>query len=84
MNSKCERVIGSIRRECLNHCIILNERHLHRILSEFLEYYHKDRVHQGLDNDCPVSPEIDPPENGPVNSAPVLGGLHHRYSRKAA
>jgi transposase InsO family protein len=85
MNAICERVIGTLRRECLNHCIILNERHLHRILTEYInEYYHKSRTHQGLDNDCPEPRAIDRPENGPVISTPILGGLHHRYTRKAA
>lgn len=85
MNAICERVIGTLRRECLNHFIILGERHLHRILKEYIEeYYHTDRTHQGLDNDCPVPRAVDPPENGKVISIPVLGGLHHRYRRKAA
>jgi putative transposase len=85
MNAICERVIGSLRRECLNHVIILDERHLHSILKEYIEgYYHTDRTHQGLDNDCPEPRAVDPPENGKVISIPVLGGLHHRYRRKAA
>jgi putative transposase len=84
MNSKCERMIGSIRRECLNHCVILNEKHLHRILKEYFDYYHKNRTHQSLDNDCPETRAVDPPENGPVQSTLVLGGLHHRYFRKVA
>ena len=84
MNAICERVIGTLRRECLNHFIILGERHLHRILTEYIEeYYHTERIHQGLANDCPESRAVDPPENGSVMSMPVLGGLHHRYRRKA-
>lgn len=85
MNAICERVIGTLRRECLNHCIILNERHLHRLLTEFIDgYYHTNRTHQGLNNDCPEPRAIESPENGPVLSTPILGGLHHRYTRKAA
>jgi putative transposase len=85
MNAVCERVIGTLRRECLNHCIILNEKHLHRILTEYInEYYNKTRTHQSLSNDCPEPRAIDPPENGTVISTPILGGLHHRYTRKAA
>jgi hypothetical protein len=84
MNAVCERVIGTLRRECLNHCIILNEKHLHRILTEYInEYYNKTRTHQSLSNDCPEPRAIDPPENGTVISTPILGGLHHRYTRKA-
>ena len=81
MNSICERMIGTLRRDCLDHCIIMGERHLHRILTEYIDGYYP---HQGLGNDCPEPRAIDPPENGKVMSTPVLGGLHHRYHRKAA
>lgn len=85
MNAICERMIGTLRRDCLDHFVIFGERHLHRILTEYIEgYYHTDRTHQSLDNDCPEPRAIDPPENGPVISIPILGGLHHRYRRKAA
>jgi putative transposase len=77
-------MIGTLRRDCLDHCIIMGERHLHRILTEYIfGYYHTSRTHQGLGNDCPEPRAIDPPENGKVMSTPVLGGLHHRYHRKA-
>ncbi|MCP4607429.1 MAG: transposase [Planctomycetes bacterium] len=83
-NPYAERVIGSIRRDCLNHCIVLGERHLHRLVSEYVDYYNKSRTHLGLNKDCPITRDIDPPENGPIKSKPVLGGLHHRYYREAA
>ena len=78
-----ERLIGSIRRECLNRVIVLNERHLRRILSAYFRYYHESRTHLSLDRNSPVEREIDPPENGKVIAIPQVGGLHHRYRRAA-
>ncbi|MBD3220316.1 DDE-type integrase/transposase/recombinase [bacterium] len=83
-NGYCERVIGSIRRECLDHVIVLNEQHLRRVLKEYLVYYHESRTHLGLAKDCPVPRAVQSRDAGPVVSAPVLGGLHHRYYRDAA
>ena len=83
-NGYVERAIGSIRRECLDHVIVLNERHLRRILSEYFEYYHEARTHLGLAKDSPLPRTIDPPDRGPVVAEPMVGGLHHRYYRKAA
>jgi putative transposase len=84
-NPYAERAIGSFRRECLDHCIILNEAHLIRIFKEYIDrYYNPRRTHIGLDKDCPIPRPVDPPENGNVVSLPILGGLHHRYFRKAA
>jgi transposase InsO family protein len=83
-NGYCERVIGTIRRECLDHVIALGERHLRRVLKEYLAYYHESRTHLGLDKDAPVSRPIQSPDVGPVVTKPVLGGLHHRYYREAA
>jgi transposase InsO family protein len=83
-NSYCERVIGTLRRECVDHVIVLGERHLRGILHDFLQYYHESRTHQGLDDDCPEPRAVEPPEMGNVIAFPVLGGLHHRYSRRAA
>jgi len=83
-NPYVERVIGSIRRECLDHVIILNERHLRRVLRDYLDYYHRSRTHLGLEKDCPVSRPIELPESGDIHAEPVLGGLHHRYTRRAA
>jgi transposase InsO family protein len=79
-----ERVIGTIRREYLDHLIVVNERSLHRQLQAFVEYYHRDRVHLALEKDTPEPRSIQPPESGRIVSTPVLGGLHHRYERRAA
>ncbi len=83
-NPYVERVIGSIRRECLDHCIVLGERHLHRLVAQYVRHYNRSRTHLGLGKDCPVHREVESPANGPVKSEPVLGGLHHRYYREAA
>jgi putative transposase len=79
-----ERVIGTIRRECLDHLIVFNERSLHRHLEIFVEYYHRNRVHLALEKDTPEPRPIELPESGRIVSIPVLGGLHHRYERRAA
>jgi len=83
-NGYCERVIGTIRRECLDHVIVLNEKHLRRVLKEYLAYYHESRTHLGLGKDAPEPRPIQNQDVGPVASEPVLGGLHHRYYRQAA
>jgi len=83
-NGYCERVIGSIRRECLDHVIVLSEAHLMRVLKDYFEYYNKHRVHQGLGEDTPSGRNKEPPEQGEVIAIPYLDGLHHRYCRHAA
>ena len=83
-NSYCERLIGSIRRECLDHIIVLNEQHLRRVLRSYADYYHGSRTHQSLDKDSPVPRTIEPPAMGKVIAFPEVGGLHHRYSRRMA
>jgi transposase InsO family protein len=83
-NPYVERVIGSIRRECLDHVIIFNEKHLRRVLRQYLDYYHRSRTHLGLEKDCPEPRSVELPEVGPLHSEPVLGGLHHRYFRQVA
>ena len=84
-NPYVERVIGTIRRDCLDHIIVLNERHLKRILREYInKYYHPSRTHLSLNKDCPEYREVEPSEQGEIKSEPILGGLHHRYCRKAA
>jgi putative transposase len=84
-NPYAERAIGSFRRECMDHYIIINEAHLIRIFKEYIDdYYNPRRMHIGLDKDCPIPRTADPPENGKVVSMPILGELHHRYFRKAA
>jgi transposase InsO family protein len=79
-----ERIIGSIRRECLDHVIIFNEKHLRRVLTSYFRYYHESRTHLGLEKDCPKSRSVEPIDLGPIHSEPMVGGLHHRYYRQAA
>ena len=84
-NIYVERVIGTIRQECLNHVIIINRHHLRRILSSYVRYYNESRTHRSLNQDCPVSREVQLPSKGKeIISIPQLGGLHHRYERRAS
>ena len=83
-NAYVERVIGSIRRECLDHIVIFNERHLRRVLSSYVDYYHRTRTRLSLDKDRPHSRPIQPPRSGRVIPIPQVRGLHHRYQRLAA
>jgi transposase InsO family protein len=83
-NPYVERMIGSIRRECLAYVIVLNEQHLRRVLRSYLEYYHRSRCHLSLDGDTPESRPVQGPEKGLVVELHEVGGLHHRYVRKAA
>jgi len=83
-NGYVERVIGSIRRECLHHVIVFDERHLRRVLRDYVAYYHGSRTHLCLGKDAPEPRAIQHREAGVVVSEPVLGGLHHRYWRQAA
>jgi transposase InsO family protein len=83
-NAYVERLIGSIRRECLDHIIIFNERHLREVLSRYFQYHHKSRTHLSLDKDCPEMRPIHPPTAGKIIAFPQVGGLHHRYERRAA
>ena len=82
-NPYVERVIGSIRRECLDHVIILNDRHLRRMLRAYLAYYHRSRTHLGLSKDAPDGRPACA-ASGPIIVSPEVGGLHHRYDRQAA
>jgi transposase InsO family protein len=83
-NPFVERVIGSIRRDCLDHVIVLNERHLHRILREYFGYYHDCRTHLSLNKDSPKPRTVQPPAFGNIVALPCVGGLHHCYGRSAA
>jgi transposase InsO family protein len=85
-NPFVERLIGSIRRVCLDHVIILNEMHLSRILSSYFDYYHYDRTHYGLGKDTPFERPVQPKpaEGSKVIELPRVGGLHHRYEWKEA
>jgi transposase InsO family protein len=82
-NPFAERLIGTLRRELLDHVIVLNEAHLRKLMGSFLVYYHDCRVHQALGGNAPNPREVDPPERGPVVGLPMVGGLHWRYTRAA-
>lgn len=79
-----ERLIGSIRRECLDNVVVLHDRHLHRILSEYFDHYHRWRCHQALDMDCPEPRPTQGPEQGAVVEVREAGGLYRHYERLAA
>jgi putative transposase len=84
-NPYAERLIGSIRRECLDHVIILSERHLRRVLSSYFQYHHDVRTHLSLNKDCPRPRPVQLPSTGNnIIAFSEVGGLHHRYERRAA
>jgi transposase InsO family protein len=82
-NPYAERLIGTIRRECLDHLIVLGEGQLRRILREYFDYYNEVRPHQSLERNSPVAREVELPSKGKVISITQVGGLHHRYCRAA-
>ena len=79
-----ERVIGTIRRECLDHVIIFNEAGLYQQIKLFAAYYHESRTHLSLAKDAPESRAVQPPVQGRIVAVQQVGGLHHRYERRAA
>ena len=83
-NPYVERLIGSVRRDVLNDVIVLNERHLRRVLHSYVSYYHTWRVHRSLNMDAPEPRAVQPPEPASVRKVPEVGGLHHHYERIAA
>src|SRR5215813_11560346 len=83
-NAYAERVIGSIRRECVDHVVVIGERHLLRILTKYVEHYKATRTHLSLAKDAPRSRTVQPPSEGRVMEVPRVGGLHHEYTRRAA
>ena len=83
-NPYAERVIGSIRRECLNHVIVINDKHLRRILKIYFRYYHESRAHLSLGKDAPEARQIQANKLERIVQIPQVGGLHHRYERRAA
>ena len=83
-NAFAERLVGSIRRECLDHVVVLGEKHLRRILKSYFDYYEKSRTHLSLAKDAPSPRSVEPPEMGEIVELPLVGGLHHRYERRAA
>ncbi len=78
-----ERLIGSIRRECLDHMIVFSEAHLRRIMTSYFAYYHEVRTHLSLGRNAPIPRKVEPPSRGRVIAIPQVGGLHHRYTRAA-
>ena len=78
-NGYAERLIGSIRRDCLDHVVVFGERHLRNLLHSYQKYYNEARTHLSLHKDAPVPREVL--SAGRVLSLPILGGLHHRYVR---
>jgi putative transposase len=84
-NATCERFLGSVRRECLNHRLIVGECHLRSVLKEYAAYFNRARPHQGLGQRV-LQPRLTPPPaecGGTVLAIPILGGLHHHYQRAA-
>jgi putative transposase len=79
-----ERVFGSIRRKCLDHVIVFHEASLRRTLNLYFDYYHQSRTHLSLGKDSPEPRAIQPPEMGSVEAVPQVGGMDHRYERRAA
>ena len=78
-NGHCERLIGSIRRECLDHVVIIGEQHLRQVLHSYLGYYNGARTHLALSKDAPISRPVQ--SVGAIHCTPILGGLHHQYAR---
>jgi transposase InsO family protein len=83
-NPYVERLIGSIRRECLDHVIVFNEGHLLGLLAAYIRYYHRTRTHLGLEKDAPDHRPVHLPSRGRIVAISKVGGLHHRYERRAA
>ena len=83
-NAFAERVIGSIRRECLDYVVVLNEHHLRRLLADCFEHYHRWRCHRSLIMDCPEPRPVQGPEEGDVVEVEEAGGLYRHCKRRAA
>ena len=79
-----ERLVGSVRRECLDHMVVFSESSLRRTLKSYFDYYLRSRTHLALDKDAPEPRAVQPREFGTVVEMPQVGGLHHRYERRAA
>jgi putative transposase len=85
-NATCERFLGSVRRECLDHLLVLGESPLRRVLREYARYFNDDRPHQGIAQQIPAASREGPTPvatGGSVQAIPILGGLHHAYTRAA-
>jgi transposase InsO family protein len=78
-NGQAERLIGSLRRECLDHVAVFGEQHLRQLLLLYMDYYNRARTHLSLNKDAPISRAVQPV--GGIHAKPILGGLHHHYVR---
>jgi hypothetical protein len=83
-NPFAERLLGTVRRDCLNHVIVLGETHLRRTVTRYFRYYHDFRTHLSLEKDAPTPRAIHNADLGPVVEVSEVGGLHHHYERRAA
>jgi len=83
-NPFAERLLGTVRRDCLNHVIVLGEAHLRRTLTRYFRYYHNFRTHLSLEKDAPTPRAIHQASVGQVIEVSEVGGLHHHYERRAA
>jgi putative transposase len=83
-NPYVERLIGTLRRECLDHGVVQNETHLRHLLRDYLTYYHRCRTHLSLEKDTPEPRLVERPDQGGIVEMPMVGGLHHQYTRRAA
>jgi putative transposase len=83
-NAFVERFIGSARRECFDHVIVLNEAGVRKLMGLYCSYYERSRTHLALDKDTPIPRSVTPPGDGDIVAIPEVGGLHHRYERRAA
>jgi hypothetical protein len=81
-NCYVERLIGSVRRECLNHVIVFNDNHLRRLLKDYFRYYHESRTHLSLNKDAPECRAVQSNKSERIIQIPQVGGLHHRYERR--
>jgi transposase InsO family protein len=84
MNAFCERFLGSVRRECVDHVVVLGVRHLERVLDEYcFQYFNQARPHQGIGQLVPIGSATSATGGGEIAAVPVLNGLHHDYRRAA-
>ena len=83
-NAFVERFIGSARRECFDHVIVFHEAGVRKLMACYCPYYERTRTHLALDKDTPIPRPVMPPGAGDIVAIPEVGGLHHRYERRAA
>ena len=83
-NPFAERLIGSVRRECLDQVIVLHEKQLNKVLADYFDYYHRARPHRSFSHDSPIPKPVESPDRRNIIEMPKVGGLHHQYVRQAA